>query len=181
MGLSSSALNSRYFSQQNLKVQVRATDSDSESEPTRNEKPRRKKSSASRNGQRPEYKARRGRSDSDGGANLSDDMDDVYPQRPATSATNGKADEYYHNGRNGRFIKAAVPSGANKKVVKGGVSSSRAYIETRHSEPRDLSTGDRKSSAMSDTSETVSLSMLLFFFSPPPPLVHTWPVIYDIV
>ena len=63
-------------------------------------------------------------------------------------------DEYFHNGRNGRFIKAAVPSGANKKVVKGGGA-------TRHSEPRDL--GERKSSttAMSDTSETVSLSKFI--------------------
>ncbi len=68
--------------------------------------------------------------------------------------------EEYLNGRNGRFIKAPLPGNANKKT-KGAVLSSRAYIETRHSEPREHF--GSKASGLSDTSETVSLSKPLIF------------------
>lgn len=65
-----------------------------------------------------------------------------------------KTEEYYNGRNNGRFIKAA-PQGNGKKG-KGAVHSSRAYIETRNaSESREHLA---KSSGMSDTSETVSLS-----------------------
>jgi hypothetical protein len=68
-----------------------------------------------------------------------------------------KTEEYYNGRNNGRFIKAQPPQGNGKKT-KGAVHSSRAYIETRNaSESKEHLA---KSSAMSDTSETVSLSKL---------------------
>ena len=66
-----------------------------------------------------------------------------------------KTEEYYNGRNNGRYIKAQPPQGNGKKN-KGAVHSSRAYIETRNaSESKEHLA---KSSAMSDTSETVSLS-----------------------
>lgn len=152
LGLSSSALNSRYFSQQNLKAGVRATDSDS-SEP--DEKPRRKKSSSSRSNGNTPSKRKGGRNadertdggDSDTGEDNGSDLDNC--RQPA------KTEEYYNGRNNGRFIKAPPPQ-ANGKKGKGAVHSSRAYIETRNaSESKEQLA---KSSAMSDTSETVSLT-----------------------
>lgn len=85
--------------------------------------------------------------DSDTGDNISD----LDSRRPSA-----KTEEYYNGRNNGRFIKA--PSQGNSKKSKGAVHSSRAYIETRHaSESREHLA---KSSGMSDTSETVSLSKI---------------------
>ena len=78
-------------------------------------------------------------------------MDYRSPSRPMGAS--GK--EEFLNGRNnGRFIKAPMPAGGKKGAVQG----SRAYIETRHSEPREQSVG--KSSGISEASETISLSMI---------------------
>ncbi|XP_046641646.1 unconventional myosin-XV-like isoform X4 [Daphnia pulicaria] len=152
LGLSSSALNSRYFSQQNLKAGVRATDSDS-SEP--DEKPRRKKSSSSRSNGHSPSKRKGGRTSeerTDGGDSDTpgDNGSDLENRRQPA-----KTEEYYNGRNNGRFIKAQPPQGNGKKT-KGAVHSSRAYIETRNaSESKEHLA---KSSAMSDTSETVSLT-----------------------
>lgn len=62
------------------------------------------------------------------------------------------------NGRNGahRFVKAALPG----KKSKVNNHASKAYIETRYSEHKEY-----KSSGMSDTSETVSLSKCNYVMS----------------
>ena len=71
--------------------------------------------------------------------------------------------EKYLNERNARFIKASLPGNANKEN-KETVQSSRAYIETRHSEPIKEHIGIvGESFELSDASETVSLSNSLKF------------------
>jgi len=70
--------------------------------------------------------------------------------------------EKYLNERNARFIKASLPGNANNKESKETVHSSRAYIETRHSEPIKEHIGS-ESFELSDASETVSLSNSLKF------------------
>jgi len=146
LGLSSSALNSRYFSQQDLKA-PRSLDTDDSDSFAENEKPRRKKSS-SRSGSSnlPKRRGSERATIEIEGAVAGDSSDFDYPEPTMKGAD--------YNGRNGapsRFIKAPFPG----KKAKGAAHSSRAYIETRYSEQKEYS---NKSSALSDTSETVSLT-----------------------